>query len=408
MRFVIVGNGAAGVAAAEQARLRDPLADITIITEDGRLAYSRPRITEILSGKWQQPLVYRREPFYLHNKLDVHSGVKVTMLDPLVKSLYCLGGQQITYDRLLLTTGSRAVLPSIAGAEMLGVFTLRTVRDAIGIFRAHPRNVVVYGGGLVALKAAHALLESGSCNVTLVVTSKHVMTRQLDDVAASLVAGEFESLGAKFVYNQEITALTGRGRVDGVVLSDGGELPADVVLIGKGVVPETDFFAAAGGAIRTGIVIDEYCKTNLTDVWAAGDCVELLDSVDGGTAPSAVWPLAVEVGKAAGANMAGGSIRMGSRLLRMNAGRFGRMSFVVAGSLLGERTVIRDRNNCYQRLTFRGNRLVGYLTVGMLARAGLFRALIENPGFGALPGFWPPADSGVNAISTGNRKETGV
>lgn len=385
MKVVIVGNSAAGIAAAENLRNIEPLVKITMISEENRPPYARCLIAEVVAGSASiDSIRYRTDSFYENRGISLVRGARVNSIDPAGRVISCGEKGEFSYDKLLLATGSRPVCVEIEGAGLEGVFVLRSYDQAetIGRYAAGGKEAVVIGGGLVGLKAAYALRRRG-LPVTVVVKSKHILTRQLDDFSAGMVEGELREAGINFIYGQNPVEFTGRpgGKaLRSIVLEDGREIPAALALVAKGVRPNADLVHEAGGDTATGIKVNDYMETSLPDVYAAGDCIEVKDCVTGRQAPSALWTLAVEQGRFAAYNIAGRRKAYPQPLTRLNAAQFGKLPFISAGAVdEGEEYLTwKEAGGIYRMLAVREDRLVGCIMVGSIQQGGIYTSLIKS------------------------------
>ncbi|MCL6635082.1 MAG: FAD-dependent oxidoreductase [Peptococcaceae bacterium] len=386
MNFVIVGNSAAGIAAAETLRSLEPGAGITVVTEEVHPPYSRCRVAEVVAGAaGLEDIRYRAESFYRDREINLIRGARVTSVDPAGRRIILGEKGDISYDRLLVATGSRPVGAGVEGSGLEGVFVLRSYDQAEALARAASTasRAVVIGGGLVGLKAAQALRERGVREVTVVVKSSHLLTRQLDAESAAMVEKEMREAGIGFVYGFNPAGFNpkaGGESVGSVVLEDGREMPADLVLVAKGVRPNAGLVREAGGEAGAGIKVNEYMETSLPGIYAAGDCIEVKDLVTRRRTPSALWTLAVEQGRYAACNMAGRRKAYPPPLTRLNAARFGKIPFVSVGAVeQGEEFLTRrEAGGIYRKLAFREDRLVGFILAGSIGQAGVYTALVKG------------------------------
>ncbi len=385
MNYVIVGNSAAGIAAAENLRNIEPQAEITIITEENHPPYARCLIAEVVAGAASFDTIrYRTDSFYKDRNIRLIRGARVNSIDPAGRVVSCGDQGEFSYDRLLLATGSRPVTLDIDGAGLKGVFVLRSYDQAVTIARhaAGVKEAVVIGGGLIGLKAAYALRQRG-LPVTVVVKSKHILTRQLNDYSAGLVEAELREAGINFIFGQNPEAFTfgpGGKALRSVVLEDGQELPAGLALVAKGVIPNAGLAREAGGDTAAGIKVNAFMETSLPGVYAAGDCIEVQDCVTGRQTPSALWTLAVEQGRYAAYNMAGRRKAYPPPLTRLNAAQFGKLPFISVGAVdEGEEYLTwQGAVGHYRMLAVREDRLVGCIMVGSIEQGGVYTSLIKS------------------------------
>jgi NADPH-dependent 2,4-dienoyl-CoA reductase/sulfur reductase-like enzyme len=316
MRLVILGGVAAGTKAASRARRLDPEMEITVYQEEPEPSISECGLPYLLSGvvEGRDDLVARTPETFAEKGIEVLIRHRVEGIDATNKMLSVLDlntGETFddTYDRLVIATGARAVLPPIPGADLEGVFKLRflTDTDAIGryIEEQSPERATIVGGGYIGLEVAENLCRLGM-EVSLIEGEDRVALAYGPEVSENVEA-ELEANGVGVYTGERVDEFTGQGRVTGVQFGD-KELQTDLVIVGVGIRPNVELAAKAGVEIgATGaILVDRHMKTSVPDVWAAGDCVETTNLVSG----SPVWvPLgdtANQMGRVAGTNAATG------------------------------------------------------------------------------------------------------
>lgn len=389
MRYVIIGNSAAGLFAAEAIRTLDKSGQIDIIGAEPYPAYARCLTSYYLAGTMvEEQLFIRPDDFYSRNDLRLHSGTKVTKVEPDKRLVYTDKGAVLPYDRLLVAAGASPVMPRIPGVTYEGVFGLRTLADARGILThtGPGKRAVIIGGGFVSLKAAYALLKAG-LSVTCVISSGRILSQMLDSDAAGMVAKVLAANGLNIKYHNDVAEIMGRDNdgkktVSGVRLASGEEVQADVVIIGKGVTPNTGFLVDSGIELDGGILVNRFLQTNFPDIYAAGDVAQAYDIISGENRINAVWPNATEQGMVAGRNMAGAAtVYAGST--GMNAADFYGLSTIAVGQTKAEGAgyeVVKlyPGKNLYRRLVFKNDVLIGCIMVGDTAKAGLLTTLIKE------------------------------
>jgi NAD(P)H-nitrite reductase large subunit/Fe-S-cluster-containing hydrogenase component 2 len=374
---VVVGSSAAGIAACEAAREHAPDCSITLVTADASTQYSRPLLSYVLAGRIGRPAIEWRADGYLENDLRVRVLHKVGRA-LAGQSLLFDDGTQLTFDRLILATGARGATLSIPGADLAGVHTLRNLEDLEEIEReaAPGRRAVVLGGGNVGLQTCEALLARG-LTVTVVVTSPHLLSQMVDAEAGRRIADLFMRHGLNVRAGRDAVEIVGDGRVEGVRLDDGELIGADLVIVGKGIKPNVEWLRGSGVCVGRGIVVDLSGRTNVPGIFAAGDCAEAIDSLTGRSAVSGIWPVAYEMGRAAG-SAAVGVERPSAGALRMNASRFFGEPIISIGEVCPERLegataeVLTNRNGVYRKLVYHQGRLAGALLYGDISGAGGF------------------------------------
>ena len=273
--FIIVGGGLAGAIAAQTLREEGFDGRITLFGEESHRPYERPPLSkDYLQGHADRDSIFvHSAPWYSEHAVELCLGVALTSLDPPTRTVTTATGRQLHYDKLLLATGSTPRRLGVPGADLDGVYYLRSVEDSdrIKIEFARAKRVVVIGAGWIGLETASAARAAG-LDVTLLVSADLPLQRVLGPEVAPLFAELHRSNGVDLRYRATATELTGRqGAVTGVILRDGTRIDADMVIVGVGVVPRTELAAKAGLKVDDGIVVDEYLRTSDPDIFAAGD-----------------------------------------------------------------------------------------------------------------------------------------
>ena len=282
-RFVIVGAGHAGGRAAEAMRALGFDGHILLIGDEPHLPYERPPLSkEALQGKPEFAAPMRPADFWTEKAIECRLGTRVAAIDPAAKTVTLAGGAVETYDKLLLTTGGAVRTLAIPGADLGNVFTLRTLDDSRAIDAALTADarVVVIGGGFIGLETAASARLRG-CAVTVVELADRLMARAVLPEISETFLRLHRDRGVDVRLNTGVARLEGDGRVSAVVTSDGETVPADVVVVGVGIVPDTALAEAAGLAVDDGIVVDAFCRTSAPDVFAAGDVTSHFSPVYG-------------------------------------------------------------------------------------------------------------------------------
>ncbi len=272
MRHVIIGSGVAGMTAALDLS-RQPEAEVEIYTAEPYAYYYRPQLTNFLAGSVALEQVVRRTvEWYTERGIYLHLDSPVATIRPAEKRILLADGRPVTYDRLLLATGSQPFVPPIENVTQAGVFTLRTLADALQI-RAYARDcrqAVVVGGGLLGLEAARGLQGMG-LEVSIVELFPWLMPVQLDEAGGEILRRFVLAQGYAVHTGSAVSRVEGEGEVTGVGLAEGQHLPAQLLLIAAGVRPNTALATEAGLEVDRGVVVDERMATSVPDVYAAGD-----------------------------------------------------------------------------------------------------------------------------------------
>lgn len=286
-KLVVVGNGMAGVACVEQILKHQHDFEITIFGEETHANYNRILLSMVLAGeKSPDDIVLNGVDWYRANGIRACLGVRIAKIEREAGLLVREDGKIAEYDKLILATGSHALVPPIAGASKKNVHVFRTLDDARSLIqKAQPGlKTVVIGGGLLGLEAARGLQIRG-CDVTVVHLMDTLMERQLDAPGGAFLKSKIEALGMRVLLGKQTEALLGNGRVEGLKFASGEELQAELVVIAAGIRPNTDLARAAGLEVRRGIVVDDYMETSDANVFAVGECTEHRGQTFGLVAP---------------------------------------------------------------------------------------------------------------------------
>jgi len=316
MRLVILGGVAAGTKAASRARRLEPEMEITVYQEEPEPSISECGLPYLLSGVVEErdDLVARTPEKFAEKDIDVLVCHRVERIDATGKNLSVLNlktGQAFedAYDRLVIATGARAVLPPIPGAELEGVFKLRFLTDSDEIGRyieeQSTKKATIVGGGYIGLEVAENLCRLGM-EVSLIEGEDRVALAYGPEVSENVEA-ELEANGVGVYTGERVDEFTGEGRVRGVKFGD-RELETDLIIVGVGIKPNVELATEAG--VETGttgaILVDRHMKTSVPDVWAAGDCVETTNLVSGRPTWVPLGDTANQMGRVAGTNAATG------------------------------------------------------------------------------------------------------
>lgn len=272
MKAVIVGNGVAGITAATELAQRLEVA-VDVYTAEPYPYYYRPQLPRFVAGAIDQEQLFARSPeWYEERNIRVHLASKVVSLMPDERRIRLEDGSQVAYDRLLLATGARPFVPDVEGIDKQGVFTLRSLEDALDIraYAARCERAVVIGGGLLGLETAKGLKALG-LTVTALEFFPYLLPRQLDEEGAEVFRTLIEGLGIGVAVSAHTRAIVGNSTVEGIVLEDGREFPAGMVVVAAGVRADVQLAAEAGLEVERGVVVDEHMQTGAPGIYAAGD-----------------------------------------------------------------------------------------------------------------------------------------
>lgn len=303
--FVIIGNGIAGITAAEVLRAEDPTCAITIVADDPFPAYYRPALKDFLGGRLPEEKLWARPATFYQQHQIRFIPARVTDIYPSQHMIQLHDGQTIRYHKLLLANGARSHTLSCPGLNLAGVSTLRTVADYQEVLRrlGSARRVVVSGSGTLALESAEALRHMG-LQVTHLLRGKHLWSEVLDPVASEMVLREEQRDGVDVCIEEEITQIVGKnGQVSGVITTRGKHISCELVLIAIGIEPLVDFIRKSGIACERGVKVDSQMHTSEADIFAAGDVIETTDQLTGRTRVLGQWFPAIQQAQRAAYSM---------------------------------------------------------------------------------------------------------
>ncbi|OQY20643.1 MAG: hypothetical protein B6I34_08530, partial [Anaerolineaceae bacterium 4572_32.1] len=306
--------------------------------------------------------------------------------DPQAHYLVLADSSRVEYDRLLLATGARAFVPPFDGAGKKGVFTLRSLDDALAIKRQAQvaSTAAVIGGGLLGLETARALL-SANLDVTVIEFAPHLLPRQLDEEGAQVLQSRLEAMGLRILTGAATEAILGDERATGVQLGDGRVVDGQVVLISTGIRSRVELAREAGLEVNRGLVVDEHLRTSAPGVYAAGDVAEFEGQVYG------IIPAAIEQAQVAAANMVAGPSTGSGRSSAVYSGTVPSTTLKIAGidlTCLGQATATGDEftilrqsdraNGIYRRLALREGKIVGAILLGDKQDVRVLKKLIST------------------------------
>ena len=362
MKYIIIGNGAAGMAAAESIRERDTEGEIVIYSSEDRYHYSRPRIIEYLSGSLSdEKLTIRGKEFYEKKNIRLVKPARIEVIDSVGRTLSLRGGEVESFDRLIIASGASSFRPPVEGSGLDSVFTLRTIDDADRILArcAGRKQAVVLGGGLLGIETAASLTKLGM-KTTVVEMFDRLLPRQLDAEGAAVLQSMLEKKGLSFLLGKQAATIRKNGEATTLAFRDGATIEADIVVFSAGIVSNTELARGAGIVCDRGIVVDEHMETNVPGIFAAGDAAQFQGRVYG------LWPPAKEQGGFAGRNAAGEVAPYSGSLVSVKLKVSG-IELVSLGSIEaceGVSIVTKRGDDSFKRLFLKDGRLVGAILIG--------------------------------------------
>jgi len=390
-RYVIVGNSAGGVGAAEAIRQVDRNGSLTMISEEPYPAYSRPLIARYLSRETpEERMAYRPAGFYQALGIDLVLGTALEGIDTAARTVRLGGGRVLPWDRLLLAVGGTPIVPPAEGLAEHEYFTFTTLDDAkrLAAHVSAGSRAVVVGGGLIGISVAEALVKLGVA-VTIVELAPQVLGRALDARAGAMARCAIERAGVQVYTGRTVARVVGResGKraVAGVVLDDGVEIACDTLVVAVGVRPRVEVVAGTDIAVGRGIIVDRHMATSVPEVYACGDVAEAYDFVLGANRLTPIWPNAYLGGRIAGRNMAGAEMVYDGGTAMNSLHSFG-LSIMSAGTVdppaddaAYEVLSCEDAGRgIYKKIVLREGRVVGMIFCGAIDRAGIVFGLMRS------------------------------
>ncbi|MDR2650160.1 MAG: FAD-dependent oxidoreductase [Clostridiales bacterium] len=375
MKYVIIGNSAAGIGCVEGIRQTDKDSEIIIISDEPYHTYSRPLISYLLCGKTnEQAMKYRGDSFYTENNVTLLAPERAASIDVSGKTVLLESGKTIPYDKLLIGTGSSPLIPPMNGLDTVtNKFTFMSLDDAKALERVleADRRVLIIGAGLIGLKCAEGIMDRVK-SIEAVDLAPRVLSSILDDTGAGIIQRHLEKKGLIFHLNQRVDMFD-KNRA---ILKDGAHIQFDILILAVGVRPSVGLVKDAGGEIGRAIKINAQMETSLSDVYAAGDCTESLDVSSRENKVMALLPNAYMQGECAGVNMAGGS-KAFDNAIPLNAIGFLGSHVLTAGTYAGE-VHTEYSGKIYKKFFCADNRLSGFILIDCVEKAGIYTNLVRT------------------------------
>ncbi|WP_078553609.1 nitrite reductase large subunit NirB [Bacillus alkalicellulosilyticus] len=287
-KLVMIGNGMAGVRTIEELLNRDPDAyEITIFGKEPHPNYNRIQLSNVLQGETTfDETIMNNWDWYITNHITLYTDEPITEINTADQVVTSSKGKIVPYDKLIIATGSLPLMLPIPGIEKEGVIGFRDIKDCLTMMETANkyRKAVVIGGGLLGLEAAKGLVHLGM-EVDVVHLMEHLMERQLDPIASTMLKKELEEQGLNFLMEKATVEITGDDRVQGLRFKDGTEVEADLVVMAAGIVPNIDLVRNTDIEVNRGIVVTDHLETNVPNVYAVGECAEHREVVYGLVAP---------------------------------------------------------------------------------------------------------------------------
>lgn len=386
MKYIIVGNSVAGIAASEAIRANDRNGVITIISKENYMAYGRPLISYLLANKIEHDKIYLRDSdFYEKKTINVLLRTEAVKINVKENEVFLSNGKSLNYNKLLIATGGSSIRLPIQDVEAQEVFHFNALDDVLSIERILEKvnSAVVIGGGLIGLKATEAFTERG-IKVTMVELMNKILPTVLDNESAMIFADSLKKDNVNLELKNTVEKIVVKnGKVNGVILKDKKEIECQMVIVAIGVKPNIKITEGTGVKVNGGIIVNEKMETNIEDIYAAGDVTEAYDILYKDKRSVPIWHSAYQQGEIAGNNMSGSeSIYDGT--CSMNSIGYKDTHMISVGIINTDNSSIevlkkfeRDKG-IYKRMNIVDNKLIGAIFVGDVANKGIITNLIKK------------------------------
>ncbi len=380
MKYLILGNGIAGISAAISAREHDETGEISIVTKSPMPFYYRIRLIEYLAKKIPiEKLIAYGNAYYDDNGIKMSLNKEAIKIDSKNKKVEFSDGSMMEYDRLLLATGARPRYPNIEGMDKEGILKFRGANDSDEIIYHMDicDRVVVLGGGVLGIEAANSLVQLGK-DVTVIESADRLLHRQLDREGSEILQKILEEKGIKFILGKTIKKILGDKSVKGIEFEDGTIFDTESMVLSAGIIPRLELCESAGVAFNRGIIVDEHMETNVKGIFAAGDAVEYKGTLYG------LWAPSKEQGEVAGGNMTGIKTRNYNPTLPEIRLKVTGVALFSGGDIDENEAIIYryNKGGIYRKFFVKNNKIVGAILIGDMKTtmmAGHFIRSKEGP-----------------------------
>jgi nitrite reductase (NADH) large subunit len=381
---VIIGGGPAGAMAAEKLREINPLASISLISDENYVFYKRSKIINLISKSCtEDELFVKGKNFYERLKITFHHG-KVIKVNPDKNQVILSDNSNLNYDSLLIASGGSPLLLPLKGADLKGVSTLYTIEDAksIAYDACSAKNVVIVGGGSIAIKLVKNFIKLG-LKISIVEKSSHLWPIGFDRKISRIFEKAFSEHGIDLYFNDEVERFNATNdRVSSVTLKSSREIPCDIAIITIGIHPNVDFLKEANVKIDKGILVDKNLRSSISNIFAAGDVAQIEDPLYHKPILHPTWNNAKKQGKIAAENMAGHNKEYEGTIPIQTIKGFG-FQAIAAGIThskknFDEITYVSFQNNFCRKFVLDKDTLIGALILGKDINKKLMKPLIQK------------------------------
>ena len=377
MKVVIIGAGPAGTTVAETLRRYDRQAEVVLLSGEPYPPYAPPAMIEyFLTGR--EVHFWKGEDFPQRLGLDWHPATPVSQVRPEEQVIVTAAGERIGYDKLVIASGSRLYAP-LVGVDKPGIYNFKSLRAAEALVEkvreGTAKSALIVGAGFIGMEIALLLREMG-LKVTQVEMTDRVMPRMLDAETAEIALGIMQERGIEVRLNTKARAFLGEERAEAVELESGEVLTADLLIAATGVKPNIEFLEGSGIETRWGVLVDDHLRTNLPDIYAAGDVPQTIDRITGERYVHAIFPNAVAQGRVVAYNLLGWDVPY-EGADSMNSLKHLGLPIMAVGQMEGEERRLR-RGDVLRKIYLQDHRIVGFRLVGDVSAAGIYRWLMHK------------------------------
>lgn len=376
--IVIVGAGPAGITIAESVRRHDPSTPVTVLSAEPFAPYSPPAMADYFMTGREASLYWKGTDLCERLNMDYRSGVSVSSLDTADQCLQLEDGSRLAYDQLVIASGSGLYMP-LEGHDLDGIYNFKSLSAARRLVESvnagDVRDAVIVGAGFIGVEVA-VLLAGLDVDVTMVEMEDRLMPGMLDPETAAIVLDKVNKRGIQVRTQTKATAFVGDARVEGIELDDGETLRAHACIGATGVKPNIDWLEGSGIETDWGVLADDRMRTNIPDIYAAGDVAESFDRMTGERYVHAIFPNAIAQAEVVTAGLLGyEAIYDGGEA--MNSLKHLGEDVIAVGAQQGSQELRRRTDSSLRKIFLdEEDRIIGFRLVGDIRSAGVYRSLM--------------------------------
>lgn len=385
MKHLILGNGAAGIAAAQKLRELNDKDEITILSSEDTPVYAKIMLPDYIGGKIELEKLFLRDlEYYKANRIDLILNSRVEAIDTAKKSVILTGGRIEGYDKLLLAVGGISFIPQISGLSETEYFSINSLKDAENIRKnaVSGKKALIIGAGLTGIEVAFALKRLGM-EVEIVEKLERILPQQLDAHSSSVMVQYLRDEGISLLLGKTVVKVSNTPQ-KAIELLDGQKIEFDMLVLAIGTRPNTSILKASEVKCNRGVLVDEYMRTSATDVFAAGDIAEAINKVSNEYVSCYIWPNAMAQGKCAAFNMSGKVQEFSNEVVTQSSVQLRDIPFMSMGMVNAEGegfevlTEHDKENGSYKRVILKDNKIMGMVFLGDTGTANVIAGLIRR------------------------------